>query len=196
LYSYDEVEAIFQSELQHNDSFVTDENGDLIEKDSVFSVIRRYNYLESMHKNPAYFVPYLVHLLQEKGQTCSYDGSQVKRAKKVVNVTKQNILDAHDITLAELTELLDKQEKNNATTEEKYQIERYMYKKEWGIKELDETKLNKCFRRTHIMYNNRALNNIEVKTYKSVDEDYADVDLRIKLKKLSYVNELLPTLTF
>jgi hypothetical protein len=56
----------------------------------------------------------------------------------VVNVTKQNILDADVITHAELIELLDKQEKNNATTEEKYQIERYMYKKEWGIKLLDE----------------------------------------------------------
>jgi hypothetical protein len=72
----------------------------------------------------------------------------------VVNVTKQNILDADDITHAELIELFDKQEKNNATTEEKYQIERYRYKKEWGIKLLDETKLAKCFRRTHILYNN------------------------------------------
>jgi hypothetical protein len=69
----------------------------------------------------------------------------------VVNVTKQNILDADVITHAELIELLDKQEKNNATTEEKYQIERYMSKKEWGIKLLDETKLAKCFRRTNIV---------------------------------------------
>jgi hypothetical protein len=81
-YTYEEVEAMFQSELQHNDAFVADENGDSIEKDSVFSVIRRYNYLESMHKSPAYFVPYLIHLLQEKGQTCSYDGSQVKEQRK------------------------------------------------------------------------------------------------------------------
>jgi hypothetical protein len=81
-----------------------------------------------MHKNPAYFVPYLIHLLQENGQTCSYDGSQVKRATKVVNVTKQNILDDDDITHVELMELLNKQESNSASTEEKYQIERYYQK--------------------------------------------------------------------
>jgi hypothetical protein len=33
--TYEEVEAMFQSELQHNDALVTDENGDSIEKDSV-----------------------------------------------------------------------------------------------------------------------------------------------------------------
>jgi hypothetical protein len=131
LYSYDEVEAMFQSELQHNDSFVTDENGDLIEKDSVFQVVRKHNYLEAMHKNPACFVPYLIQLLQAKGQTYSYDNYQIKKPKKVVNITKQNILTAKDVTHSELTVLIEKQESNVATSEEKYQIERYMYKKDW-----------------------------------------------------------------
>jgi hypothetical protein len=196
LYSYDEVEAMFQSELQHNDSFVTDENGDLIEKDSVFQVVRKYNYLEAMHKNPAYFVLYLIQLLRTKGQTFSYDDSQIKKPKKVVNITQQNILNAKDVTHCELTVLIEKQESNVATSEEKYQIERYMYKNDWGIKELDEKSLAKCFHRTHILYNNRAINNMESKPYKSVDEEYADVDLKIKKKKLEYVNELLQVLTF
>jgi hypothetical protein len=47
-----------------------------------------------------------------------------------------------------------------------------------------------------VQQSNRALNNIEVKTYTSGNEDYTDVNLRIKLKKLGYVNELLQTLTF
>lgn len=138
----------------------------------------------------------MLQLLQAKGQTFSYDNSQIKKPKKTISITQQNILNAKDVTHSQLTALIEKQEKNEATSEEKYQIERYMYKNEWKIKELDEKMLAKCFRRTHILHNNRDINNLECKAFKSVDEDYADVDLKIKQKKLTYVNELLQVLTF
>jgi hypothetical protein len=197
LYTLDEVAAMFDAELQHRDSFVSDENGDLIEKDSVFKRVRQYNYLEQMHKNPYYFIPHLVQLLSNKGQEFEYDNTSTKRKKCVVNITKQNILEAKDIDDSKCLLLIEKQESNEATSKDKYEIERFMLIKDWKIEgELTDEKLSKCFRRTHILYNNQAINNKEVKQYKTVDDDYADIDVRIKIKKLQHVNEMLKLLGF
>jgi hypothetical protein len=130
-----ELAAMFDAELQHNDNFVTDENGDLIEKDNTFTLVRQYNFLETIQKNPFYFVPYLIHLLSTKGQEFSYDNTSTKRKKTAINITKQIILEAKDIYENKCLELMEKQESNEATSKEKYQIERFMLKKDWKIED-------------------------------------------------------------
>lgn len=198
LYTMDEVNSMFDAELQHNEQFVTDDNGDLISKDDEFKTIRKYNYLENMHKNAFYFVPYLTKLLKDKGQLFESDENCIKRKKKtVINITKQNLLEADDINKSKYLELVRKQEKNEASSKEKYAIERYLLKKNWKINDdLTEKILTKCFRRTHILYNNKALNGEEVKAYTSIDDEYTDIDVKIKIKKLKYVNELLQLFKF
>ena len=192
LYSKEEVDVMFDNEILRSSL-----NLDIEEEkeEDLFITINKYNYWENLHKNPAYFVPYLIKLLGSKGQIFSFDETVHKR-KKETNLTKETILQAKDITKEESIKLIKLQEKNKATQEDKVMLERYFYKSNWELDELDRETLSLIYRKTHIMYNNKAINNQPLRSYESIDVDYKDIDVLVKKRKLDLVNQLLCTLKF
>jgi hypothetical protein len=216
LYTLDEAEVMFKKYITL-DKFTVTEDGNLENNTKNFNCINKYNYLETLNKNKSYFVPYLLKLLKQKHQTWTFDKTEHKKTKDV-NLTKEMICSAPNIDKEEYLKLLELQKKNQATTENKLCIERYMYKFNWELKELDDETMSKIYRKTHIMFNNKAINNVQSKPFitnrilkkksadeslestneefLSVDETYQDVSLKVKLQKLKVVNETLQSLNF
>ena len=194
LYTLDEAEVMFKKYITL-DKFTVTEDGNLENNTKNFNCINKYNYLETLNKNKSYFVPYLLKLLKQKHQTWTFDKTEHKKLKDV-NITKEMICSAPNIDKEEYLKLLELQKKNQATTENKLCIERYMYKFNWDLKELDDKTMSKIYRKTHIMFNNKAINNVPSKPYESVDETYQDISLKVKLQKLKIVNETLQSLNF
>ena len=67
------------------------------------------------------------------------------------------IIEAEDIDDNVFKKYLDKQNKNISSEAEKYAIEKYIYKKNWNIKVIDQDFMNQWFRKTHILDNIRLL---------------------------------------
>ena len=192
LQSKEEVDVMFDKQvLKGGLNLDTDDD----KPEDLFVTINKYNYWENVHKSPAYFVPYLIKLLGGKGHTFSFDDTQHKKQKNKSS-TKEAILNAKDITKAESVMLMRKQEKNLATENEKYALEKYFYKVNWELNELSEDTFKRIYRKTHIMYNNKAINNQPLRSYESIDREYLDIDLTIKKRKLEVVNQLLQVLQF
>jgi hypothetical protein len=195
-YCFDEVSAMFDNHI-NNAPLTIDQDGNLRSSNAVFDIVNKYNQMESLNKNNAYFVPYLLKLLAQKQQPYSYVAHQGKADdKKTESLYKQLLCNTPNISSAECLNLLKLQKKNMATMEDKLSIERFMYKSNWGLLKLDDETMSKIYRKTHILFNNKAINNEPCKNYESIDDNYQDVSLKIKLQKLKLTNELLQVLTF
>lgn len=102
-------------------------------------------------------------------------------------LTKEDIFNSSDISTSEyniiVTQMLNIDDYLN--------VEKYLYKINWNLEQIDENMMDKIYRKTHILFNNRAINNLPIKTYKTVDNEYVDFDKKTKLQQLKIVNELL-----
>jgi hypothetical protein len=194
-YDIDEVINLNQSVL-NNVNLIKNENGNMVNRDQLFVNMCNYNKLEELNKSSYYFVPYLLKLLKDKEQTYEFDKSVFKKNSNMFSISKANLISAKDIDKKEYTSLLKLQAESSASSEEKYAIEKYMYKFNWNVTEIDEEFLKKAYRKTHILFNNKAIRGESVKCYTTQDEEYFDIDLIIKKEKLEIVNDLLKVLEF
>ena len=157
-YLFNDVEEMYNNILQVNNNTILNENGDLIYLNDTLLNITKYNYLENLNKNKTLFVPYLIKLLKEKGHTWNFDNSQYKKSlTKKINIMKEHILNAPDCNKEEFKLLMLRQSNNNATVEDKFIIERYLYKFYWNVNEINEEFLNKYYRKIHVLFNYNSL---------------------------------------
>lgn len=194
LYRKDEVDSMFETQLKDL-NFEVDDEGNIKATNEALTNIHKYNYVEILNKNNSYFVASLIQLLKQKGQTYEYDQT-VQKKQKSDSITKENLKAVELIDKQSYLALLKLQKQNMATADDKLQIEKYLYSVNWELKEIPDEVMDKIFRKTHILYNQKAINNVFCKSYVSNVPDYQDIDLKIKLQKLKIVNDLLQTLTF
>ena len=195
LYRFDEVNIMFNTHLK-DVNIEVDEEGNITNKNTALTLINKYNYVETLNKKKAYFVPSLIKLLKKKGQKYTFDDSSYKKSKDT-NITKQLFVEANNIDKSEYAQLLQLQKQNLATKENKIEIEKYTYKVNWKLTndEMQQPELLKrIYRKTHILFNQQAIKGLEVKSFKSIDDTYIDVETKIKNQKLKIVNELLKIL--
>ena len=208
LYTLDETEVMFKNHIVKLGNYGVNAEGDFENNQKAFNCINKYNYLEALNKNSAYFVPLLLKMLKQKQQSWEFDNTKHKKSKEN-NITKELLCKTENITKEEYLNLLALQKQNKASTEDKFKIERYMYKLNWELTELDDETMLKIYRKTHIYHNNKAINNLpskpfEVETIKcddddefvSIDEEYIQLPMKIRQQKLKLINEVLQTLTF
>jgi hypothetical protein len=206
LYTYDEVDVMYNIQ-QLSDNLQLDDDNNL-SNNNPFTNISKHNYLETLNKNKTYFVPYLTKLLKRKGQQYSFDGTDCKPTKGEpkgdeekednINYTIQSIFNADQVCAGSYQILCKHQNTNKATEGDKYAIERYLYCHHWNISQKDLTiyDLTCIFRRTGALFNQKALMGEEVKSFCTDGGRDKDVDVKVRNKKLKYINEMLRMLEF
>lgn len=190
-----DIEKMIKSELQ-NTEFEVNENGNLVISNSTYNNIYKHNKLELENKNSHCFITVLLTTLTEKGQKYEFDESKFSRRKNVHNFTKEKLLAVGDIAEETFNHLKRHIERNKATEEDKLQVERYYYKKHWDVKVFDKDFIDKAYKRTHILFNNKAINNLAVPNFESQDVEYLDIGKKEKALKLKYINQLLEMFEF
>jgi hypothetical protein len=196
-YDYDEVKTSFYEKLVSNMDFVESNDGSLVINHKEYINIAIYNHLEELNKEKFCFIPYLLNMLKDKGHSYEYDNTKYKKDKiNKVNIMKEDLLKATDISKETYYHLLTKQNSDSATADEKYAIEKYLYKYYWKIDSIDEDFLNKCYRKIHVLFNYKSLQTGQVTSYNTVDETYKDLDHKLKEEKLKTIQKLLDLLGF
>lgn len=171
---------------------------------NLYSQILVHNEKENANKSNKIFIPYLLHLLKEKGHSYKYlDDIKYSKASiplEKVTVIKDEILNALDIDDTEYNRLLKNQRENCASREDKVQIERYLFMKHWKIDTLTAEFLDKYYGLSHSLSNLRDLIDKDISVY---DNDYdfnGNVTIKYdavnKLERIEMISEVLKELTF
>jgi hypothetical protein len=192
IYKMYEIDELFDKHMKdHNIS--VDEDGNITCNNTAFTLINKYNYLETLNKNISMFIPYLVKLLKEKGQKYEYDGT--KRIKqKEDRLTVEKLCETPLIKIEEYENLLKAQKKNQCSTEDKLKIEKYMYKVNWELDEISNDVMKSIYRKTHILNNQKAIYNEDSRPYTTIDDEYVEIDKKIRKKRLEIINQFLKTM--
>ncbi len=112
-----------------------------------------YNRMEQLNASSYYFLSYLEMMCLNKGHEFIILNDRLEKGEKKpedidAEYTISNIevlLNTEDIKQTEYEELLQKQQKDNATQEEKERISRFFYKKQLGIDILENNEDSKKF---------------------------------------------------
>jgi len=113
-----------------------------------------YNETEIMNKDRMYIVPQYIKYIKDKGSQYLYEKNINKGVREdLMDYSMQGIIEAEDIDEVKFKQYLDKQNNNTASEAEKYAVEKYMYKKNWGVKEIDQEFMDKWFRKTYVLDN-------------------------------------------
>ena len=96
--------------------------------------------------------------------------------------------------------MLIKQQNNEASHEDKIQIERYLFKKTWKVDDLTEEFLNKYYGKTNTLLNLRLfMDENKLKPYAMIDDinKYAvDFDNVHKLEQIKMIKEIIDIFNF
>lgn len=171
---------------------------------SLYTKILIHNELENLNKSPYYFVPMFIKLINEKGNTYSFDDSKKTRCKKgeaVMNFNKESVANADDIDKYSFNEYMKCQMNNTATSEMKYAIEKYLYKKNWKVETVDTEFLDKWFRKTYVLYNLKQLKRDDVEDdlltiNVHTDKRYLNYEKAKQKQRIDYVKDLVETMGF
>ena len=127
--------------------------------ESLYCQMLIYNEVERMNKEPDKFVPKYINQIKDKGSTVCYEAmTKGKKAEKIVEIdfNIKGICEAEDINDNVYKKYLQNQSTNKATEEQKYAIEKYLYKKQWKV-DITEEFLNMWFRKTYVLDNLKGL---------------------------------------
>ena len=102
-----------------------------------------------------YLIASFIYLIHSKGATFEkLDNEKSKISTKSTERKKKNILEANDINLKQLREILEKQKKNKSITEkEQYELDKYQMKNLWLFDTLDENIIDKHYGKESILNN-------------------------------------------
>lgn len=102
-----------------------------------------------------YLIASFIYLIYGKGATFEkLNTEKSKVSTKSTEKKKKNILEAKDINLNELRDILEKQRKNKEITEkEQYELDKYKIKNLWMFDTLDENIINKHYCKESILNN-------------------------------------------
>jgi hypothetical protein len=117
-----------------------------------------HNETEDANKRDFYFVPSYIKYIKDKGSEYEYQKNVNKVVReKATDFTIKGIVEAEDVNDITFKQYLDKQNSNSATEAEKYAVEKYMYRKNWLVREINQEFMDKWFRKTHVLDNIKSL---------------------------------------
>lgn len=166
----------------------------------LYAQILVHNETENANKTKNLFVPYFLQLLLDKGHTFEYvDIRRNNNGLDKDNVTKNEIIKSEDIDADTFNYFLKLQRNNNATKEIKLAIERYIFKKEWNVKELTEEFINRYYGKTHILHNLRCLyGGTQIEHYIVSDklDNILEFDKISKIEQVNMIKEVIKILGY
>jgi len=111
-------------------------------KNDPFDNLYCFNKVEEENKNKYVFLTLFKKIAINKGFEFEIiekkEGAKACNTKPSAELKRSFILDAEDILFSKVEELLIKQNRDDATEEEKYQLCKWMMKNELGVDELDD----------------------------------------------------------
>lgn len=161
-----------------------------------------YNKMESLNNGNYYFLSTLKNMCLNKGHTFKIEPKDAFRVlmKMMINKNvedeegiketkynkKEEIISVDDIDKNEYEEILKKQNKDKASQEEKFKVEKYIYKKTLGVDILDKKLLDK--------FNLNSIKNfislIDVENIKN-NQDNQTLEIKDKAKSIiKVINDL------
>jgi hypothetical protein len=172
--------------------------------DSLYCKMLTYNEVENINKEPLFFVPRYIKYLKDKGSKYCYEKTDKKTKKeqkiiKEIDFDAQGVIDAEDITESTYREYLMNQNKNIATEQQKYAIEKYLYKLHWKVDEINQEFMDLWFRKTYVLYNLKDLIlGVDDRKLMSIETNnkYLDYDKAIQEQRIEIIKELITGMGF
>jgi hypothetical protein len=160
-----------------------------------------HNETEIINKGNMYIVPQYIKYIKNKGSKYEYQININKVVKeKTTDFTMQGIVEAEDIDDVMFKQYLDKQNSNSASEAEKYAVEKYMYKKNWGVDEINQEFMDLWFRKTHVLDNIKSLLEGKGICITTIDKfnknNYLVYDKAKQKERVCMIEELVKTIGF
>jgi len=151
-----------------------------------------FNQVENYNKDKYYFLKIFKQIAISKG--FKFKIQQTNNNKKITTrnddkidkfIIINKVLNSDDINNNEYKTILLKQKKDEATTEEKYKVDKYTYKINLGVEKLNVEILDKFYKKKHLINNLISLIDVDnlIKTNTPQDE--------IKFNKNVIINDLI-----
>jgi hypothetical protein len=120
-----------------------------------------YNQIINLNKSSEYFMTQLNICCGESNYELAFDESNV--IKKEIEISddayKNKILSAKDITYEESIDIEKRINNCEATENDKFSYQKYIFKKTWKLNEVTQENLNTYFRKEQTLYNHKYLFN-------------------------------------
>ena len=146
---------------------------------SFYDMILIYNKLEYLNKNSNCFLPIFIKMIQKKGHIYNFydeeNNTKVKTVKKE-NLVLERIVNAKSIDEDTYQKLLIEQSKHNLSSEQKYELQKFMYEIKFNIKINDVETIKKLYGKINSIKN---FNNL------CLDKYFNENETIMKLKELN-----------
>jgi hypothetical protein len=138
-----------------------------------------------------YFMTCILNTLIHKGHTYEYlnDKPDKLRTESMIDMYKEEIINANDITRYECEFLIEEQRQNKQITkEQQYSIVKHLYKTIFKIDTIDKSFIDKHYEKMNILKNYKQLNITPEERYKINNTDYFK---QFNYNKLDGINNIL-----
>ena len=214
-YTIEEVKRMLCNSLHKNINELT-----------LFDQLHMWNYWENINSK-IYFFQVMLHFINIKNHTYEiekdireeYYYENLTNKKKAYGINKgeikkqliQNIVNSDNITYSELLNFINKQKNENITDNEKYSIEKYVYKKKFNLNDNEITCdiMKKIYGKKYVINNyNKLINNIQTddeidniecienENVSESDSEKIDFIDEVQNKKLKWIHKIINTLGF
>lgn len=175
-----------------------------------FDIIYCYNLLETL-RSEKNFSSVFLEMLHKKGHKIIFNKNIEEKQnkpkltqkeindiqeKKKLNKSSYKISIADDITNEYFNTLINKQKNNNLSENEKYQLEKHIYKLKLGLDKLDYDILENFYKKLFLFDNYLCI--VDIKNIKNYyqNEVKTTYDLEKEIKKCELVNNIIKCLGF
>lgn len=139
---------------------ITEVDGEMFENyDTIYNRVCCHNELEKLNSDQKHFIPYLLYIFRQKGHLYKFAEKPQFALEKInlENICMQKLLDAPDIPSDQINDFIIKQQCGMASTNDKYIIEKYMFKQELGIDVLTQYHFDTFYQKLTPLRNSRLL---------------------------------------
>lgn len=195
-FTYDDIKEYIMNIKASSFKFKTeiDNNGKKIMKldFDLYNQILTHNEKEKANKAKLLFIPYFLKLITQKGHTYVYENVKGgKKDKDSSGATKEEILNTDDIDKVKYEKLLEKQQNNMATHDDKLQIDKYCMKTLWKVDNVDKEFIDKYYGRNHVIENVRLLSNSS-----KLEKIRGEHDADVKLEQIMMIKDFISVIGF
>ncbi|ATZ80867.1 putative helicase [Bodo saltans virus] len=194
LYNYNDMKEYF--EYINNDvqgkEYKRDENGHIYLANNVdiYKTIMGHNKIEDLNKSSEYFFTVLNMLCNKSNYKLIFSKYDVKNDVEKIELDdksyKRKIINAREIDDDEYINIYEKINLNNATSDDKFALQKYNFKKFWMLENITENDVQLYFRNEIKM--NRLL---ELLNRNKIGNKYNDISSKHKIKiMLNIINTL------
>jgi tryptophan 2,3-dioxygenase len=185
LYNYDDMKEYLQyvnNDIQGK-KYKRDENGHiyLVNDDDIYKTIMGHNKIEDLNKSSEYFFTVLNMLCNKSNYKLIFSKYEVKNDIEKIELNdksyKKKIINARDIDDTEYINIYEKINLNNATSDDKFALQKYKFKQFWMLENITENDMQSYFRNEIKM--NRLL---ELLNKDKIENEYSDISAKQKIK--------------